>query len=152
MNTAVKAKIERIFQARQEWWKKEPIPPATEAQIERVAQWFAAHHEGTLPTDLADFWRTTNGIDLDGYVLWATDRGDRISGIVDVNELYIEEFTDQFFLGKSDDITMYSYHPASGKFRELVMFELDTVDAEYDTFDELADKVLTSAMTRAKLL
>ncbi len=152
MNPAVKAKIDQIFQARQEWWKKGPIPPASEAQIERVAQWFAAHHEGTLPEGLAEFWRTTNGIDLYGHVLWATDRGNRISGIVDVNELYIEEFTDQFFVGKQDDITMYSYHPASGKFRELVMFDLDTVDAEYDTFDDLADKVLTDAMWGARLL
>ncbi len=149
MNPTVKAKIDRIFQAYHDWWQQGPIPPASEEQIERVARWFAEHHEGTLPPDLAEFWRTTNGIDLDGYVLWATDRGNDISGIVDVNELYIDEFTDQFFLGTSDDIWMYSYHPASRKFRVLVMFELDTVETEFDTFDELADKVLTEALERA---
>ncbi len=146
MNPLLKSRIDRVFQAYAEWWKEGPIPPATEEQVSRVADWFAAHHPGQLPSDLADFWRTANGIDLDGYVLWATDRRDRMSGIVDVNELYIDDFPEYFFLGKSDDIWMYAYNPEARKFRILAMFEFDTVEAEFDTFDELAIRVLSDAM------
>ena len=151
MNPKLTSQIDRIFQAYAEWWDEGPIPPATEEQIAQVADWFTNHHPGQLPTSLADFWRTTNGIDLDGYVLWATDPGNDISGIVNVNELYIENFPEYFFLGKSDDIWMYAYDPAARKFRILAMFEFHTIEAEYDTFDELASHVLTEAMERSKL-
>ena len=67
-------------------------------------------------------------------------------GVVDINELYIENFPEYFFLGKSDDIWMYAYDPAARKFRILAMFEFDTIEAEYDTFDELASHVLAEAM------
>ncbi len=148
MNPKLKSQIDRIFQAYAEWWKEGPIPPATEEQIAQVADWFTSHHPGQLPTDLADFWRTTNGIDLDGVVLWATDSysDEDIMGVVDINELYIENFPEYFFLGKSDDIWMYAYDPAARKFRILAMFEFDTIEAEYDTFDELASHALAEAM------
>ena len=79
-------------------------------------------------------------------MLWATDPGNNISGVVNVNELYIDDFPEYFFLGKSDDIWMYAYSPEARKFRILAMFEFDTVEAEFDTFDEFAIRVLSDAM------
>jgi len=151
MNEALRARIVRIHQAHADWWGLPPIPPATEESIGRVRQWYGEHHLGSLPVDLVAFWRTTNGIDLNGKVLWATEPGRDISGIVEVNELYVEDFGEYFFLGQSDAVWVYAYHPGDKAFRILGMHQIDHVEAQFETFDDLAVAVLDQAMERSGL-
>ncbi len=151
MNEALRARIVRIHQAYADWWALPPIPPATEESIGRVRQWYGEHLLGSLPDDLVAFWRTTNGIDLNGKVLWATEPGRDISGIVEVNALHVEDFGEHFFLGQSDDVWMYAYHPRDKAFRILGMHQFDHIEAQFETFDDLAVAVLDQAIQRSGL-
>jgi hypothetical protein len=152
VNRTLKRRIDRLFEAYAEWWRRPPIPPASAEAIGRVSDWFRLSHGQELPDQLRQFWQVTNGIAMDGYRLLAASAWESISGVIDFNELYIEEFPEFFFLGTCDDIDMYAYHPESGKYRILFMFAFENVEAEFDTFDELANEVLRRAMERVGLL
>lgn len=149
MNDELNGQIRRISAAFETWWGTPVNPPAGPAARASAATWFAAHHPGEIPEQLLEFWAVTNGLGLDGYTLWGAEPCNGVSGIIVVNDMYVENFSDYFFLGDSDDIWMYAYHPGLRKFRILAQFEFDHVEAEYDTFDELASAVLAQAIDRA---
>lgn len=151
MNRDLRSKIDRLAEAGREWGHDEDRP-ATSAEIEEVAEWFTGHHNQALPTQLREFWEVTNGAGMDGYMLLGAADANELGGVIGFNELYVEEFPEFFFLGTCDDIDMYAYHPESKKYQILFMFAFENVEAEFDTFDELAGEVLTRAMRRAKLL
>lgn len=130
---------------------EQPIPSATESAVANAQAWFAAHHRGSLPTQLVDFWGTTNGISLNGTSLWAAEETNDISGVVETNVLYVDEFPELFCLGNADDVWMYAYRPAAGTYEIVATHGFDQVDRTFDSFDELATHILGQAITSVNL-
>lgn len=142
MNKTLKSQINRIFDLYQSHWNQPPNKPATEESISFVAEWYSGRYQKNFPEQLVDFWKVTNGIDFDGKALWATERRDRMSGVIDVNELHTDISPDLFFFGQCDDLDMYAYAPSLDRWQVREIGSLDNVLDEQDSFDKLANTVL----------
>lgn len=146
MNPTLKSQINLIFRGYKTWWNEPPNDPATPESITKVANWFSNRYHQQIPTQIVEFWRTTNGIDLNGKSIWATERRDRMRGILDMNELYADDTVKHCFIGSSDDVYTYSYTPELAKYHARATGDFDDFDEEYETFDDLATAVLQHAI------
>jgi len=126
--------------------------PATEEQLQLLAELARKQLHAELPIEYLDFLRLTNGLDWNGVVIYAsetlpiTGHPDRfISGIVEMNLIYREDprFEDLLVIG-SNGMDLYTYRISTdaGEIYDEVPHELiETLP----TVEEL----ITNALSRS---
>lgn len=124
-------------------------PPATASELRQMNEAARTHLAYDVPQAYKDFLATVNGLDHNGFSIYATHitlisgRQDRyITGFVERNNQYWEVESNKQFIafGESGD-TRFVFDKQNQKFAEIDQSATDLI-ADYDSLDALLARLL----------
>jgi len=128
-------------------------PSATKAQVVELTRKSSAELAYNVPVQYVEFLMTVNGLDWNGYSIYATSFlpltgvGDRlITGFVERNKQYHEAAVNRPFIAFGETGgAAYVFDKRSGKFAEVDHPSLDVIGT-YPTFNDLLCRILSQAL------